>query len=65
MLIDFMPFVTLIIGIWFIFISVIYLLIAKYKSKNKERAKKLRFYGLLGLLTGIILTFVTIILDYI
>ena len=65
MVIESMPLVTLIIGIWFIFISVIYLLIAKYKSKNKERTKKLRFYGLLGLLTGIILTFVTIMLDYI
>ena len=54
-----------IVGIWFIAISIVYLLISKYRSENKERARKLKFYGLLGLITGIILTFFTIIVDYI
>ncbi len=57
--------ITLGIGIYFIVISIVYLLISKFRSENKERARKLNFFGLLGLVTGIILTFSTIILDYI
>jgi D-alanyl-lipoteichoic acid acyltransferase DltB (MBOAT superfamily) len=57
--------IYLVVGIYFIFISVVYLLRSRYKSENKEHARKLKFLGSLGLLTGIILTFSTIILGYI
>ena len=55
---------TLTVGIAFI-IGSLGLLGSKYKSENKEHARKLKFYGLFGLLIGIILIFSTIILDYI
>ena len=54
---------TLTIGIAFIFISLC--LVGLKGTENNERARKLKFLGLLGLSTGIALIFATIILDYI